>query len=254
MTTIKQKLIKTAIERKQQIELSRNDPNVFREYVIKDDRTGLPIIQNNIHKSWIKHIQHCKNIGKHCAILAPWGHGKSIQIAIAETLWIIGPNPALRVKIVNSSDTYATDRVKAIRTYIQFDKEYKQVFPGIERDIDQEWTNHRIYLKRKGHAIDPTIEARGIMSTGVGGRADVIIFDDPVDEKSINSQLIRDNIRQQYKVAWMPRLVDDGFVYYICTRWHEDDLTKTIIESKRFSVLIQRISEDFEYIEEEVIE
>ena len=52
----------------------------------------------------------------------------------------------------------------------------------------------------------------------------------------------------------MPRLVSNGFVLYIATRWHDDDLTKTIMESGSYSVMIQRISEDFEYIEQEVVE
>lgn len=236
------------------IKKAQKDSNNFREYVIKDDRTGDKITQEDIHKSWIDHIKHCHDIGKHCAILAPWGHGKSVQIAIAETLWLIGHNQALRIKIINSSDTYAMDRVKALSNYIEHDIEYKSVFPAVEKDINQQWTDHRLYLKREGHAIDPTIEARGITATGVGGRADVLIFDDPVDENSITSEKIRENIRQKYQNLWVPRLVDDGFIYYICTRWHEDDLTKTIIESGRYSVLVQRVSEGYEYIEQEVIE
>lgn len=242
-----------AIRKKKAIE-SRTDCNKFREFLIKDDRNGEMVTQGEIHKSWIEHIKRCKEAGKHCAILAPWGHGKSVQIAIAESLFLIGHNPQIRIKIINSSDTYAMDRVKAIKNYIEHDEEYHLVFPDVKRDKNQQWTDHRIYVERKSKAIDPSIEARGITATGVGGRADVLIFDDPVDENSIHSERVRETIRNKYQNLWMPRLVDTGFVYYIATRWAEQDLTQTIIESGRYLVLVQRISNDFEYITQEIIE
>lgn len=242
-----------AIRLKNIHEARRND-NAFREFFIKDDKTGNSIMQEAIHKSWIEHIYRCKVAKKHCAILSCWGHGKSVQIAIAETLRIIGKNQEVRIKIINSSDEYAMDRVKTIKNYIEYDENFQAVYPKVKKDSGQQWTDHRIYVQRKSKAIDPTVEARGILSVGVGGRADVLIFDDPIDERSIHSEQVRLTIREKYQNLWVPRLVDDGFVYYICTRWAQSDLTKTIIESGSYMVLIQRVSEDFEYIEQEIVE
>ena len=249
------------------MEKIKRDPNKFREYVIKNDRGGF-LKQEAIHKSWVDHIEYCRKNKKHCAILAPWGFGKSVQVAIAETLRIVGSNPNVRIKIVNAIDQYAVDRVKTLRNYIEHSLEYQSVYkevitfdPTTNEKIakkliekgEGDWSAHRIYVKRESMSIDPTIEARGITSTGISGRADVIIFDDPIDIDSVTSEKARAEARLSYRNVWMSRLVDTGFVMYICTRWHDEDLTKEIIDSEQYSTLIQRISDDFKSIEQERI-
>jgi len=230
--------------------IARKDANKFREYVIKNDRDGKFVKQEPLHTSWVSHIEYCKSIGKHCAIISMWGHGKSVQVAIAESLRIIGKNPNVRIKIINAIDQYAIDRVKTLRNYIENSDQYHHVYPDIQRG-EGDWTAHRIYVQRDSMSIDPTIEARGILSTGISGRADVLIFDDPVDVDSITSEKIRESARMAYRNVWMSRLVDTGFVLYICTRWHDEDLTKEIIDSGRYSVLIQRVSQDMTKITQE---
>ncbi len=176
----------------------------------------------------------------------------STQVAIAESLRMIGENKNIRIKIVCCADTFATDRVKVLKNYIDNDEDFQAVYPDIQSDDGQQWTQHRIYVQRDSQAIDPTIEARGILSKGVSGRADVLIFDDPVDDESIYSEPVRDSTRRAYQNVWMSRLVDTGFVLYIATRWADEDLTKTIMESGRYGILTQRVSEDFECIEQEL--
>lgn len=176
----------------------------------------------------------------------------SVQIAIAESLRIVGNNHNVRIKIINAIDQYAIDRVKTLRNYIENSEEYNRVYPHVQRG-EGDWTAHRIYVQRDSMSIDPTIEARGILSTGISGRADVLIFDDPVDVDSITSEKVRDSARMAYRNVWMSRLVDTGFVIYICTRWHDEDLTKEILDSGGYSVLIHRVSQSLNCITQERI-
>ena len=70
------------------------------------------------------------------------------------------------------------------------------------------------------------MEACGVLSTGVGGRADRIIFDDVVDlRNAVTMPALRDQVKQAVYGVWLNLLTPDGQAIYIATPWHEDDLT-----------------------------
>ena len=53
------------------------------------------------------------------------------------------------------------------------------VYPGLKEDKSvREWRKNSLIVERNIEVTDPSIEAHGILTTGVGGRADIIIFDD----------------------------------------------------------------------------
>lgn len=226
--------------------------SAFLQSVLKDQDTGENIKLAQLHRSWVKHIEFCFQKGFYAGILAPWGHGKSSICSIGLPLYLVGVNPAERIKLVSNTDTNARKRVMTIRNYILESRDYKSVFPGIEPDPDSQWTQHELYVKRATRAVDPSIEAQGMLGQGTGGRCSVFIFDDPVDEKSLSSPKIRETISTTFKNVWLPRLEPGGRIVYIATRWHEKDLTGEMMENEKFCFLVQRISKDFKSIEEEI--
>jgi hypothetical protein len=108
-------------------------------------------------------------------------------------------------------------------------------------------------VERSGGAVDVSVSARGVLSTGVGGRADLLIFDDVVDQKNaILFPKMRRKVIDSFGQTWMSRLEPDGRALFIGTPWHLEDLTHVLLEQASWSVLRMPISEDCTRIDMEI--
>lgn len=186
-----------------------------------------------------------------------YSHNTQI-IAVALPLYFLGKDPACRIKMVCLSDKAAKERLGAIRAYISTDADYQGVFPHIKPDKNQEWTRHTIYVERNTIAKDASIDTYGVVSSGIGGRCDLLIVDDIFDQRTAVSQpATREQIIATFNQVWLSRVEPSGQVVIICTRWHELDLAGDILSDegklKRYGVLIQRVSDDMTHINCEVI-
>ena len=195
-----------------------DDPVLFVETVFRDN-TGRQVRCGTIHKSWQAHIDYCWAHGKHAVILAAFGHGKTVQIVIGRTLYEIGRNPNLRCKIVSSVDNpNAVERVAAAAKVIRGNPYYRKVFPKVLPSKISSWSAHRFFVERDPSidSIDATLEARGIFSAGIGARADLLVFDDPVDQKNaIDQPSLRQKVIDNFENVWLSRLEPTGRVIYI---------------------------------------
>lgn len=229
-------------------DLARQKINAFIEYTYKDE-SGRQVTQAAIHKEIQWHIDEClRRDLQNCGVLAPWGHGKTEQV-LARVLDAIGKNRNIRTQIICNADENATARVGAVKRYIEEDEEYQAVYPGIVPAKD-DWGKHKITIQRDSKAKDGTLESWGITSAGTGSRADLQIFDDPVDlRNAILNPALREQVKQSFYNVWMSRLVPTGYRVYIATVWHEDDLTNELLRNKEWNFLVMRISEDFSCIE-----
>jgi hypothetical protein len=238
------------------IRLARENRDVFKSYVLKDD-AGAEITQGEIHKSWSAHEERVAGLKKYCGIIAPWGHGKTEQCVIGDTLFDLARNPNLRIKIISNSDANARKRIMSIRKYIESSPEFRRVFPEIVRDTSGAWNDHELFIKRDGYSKDPSIEGAGIFSSGVGGRADKLVFDDPVDLKNaIQEPGSRVRVIEAAKQTWLSRLDPrEGVLNYvqvlwIATVWHVDDATCSwVMKNSEFCVLLQSVNETMDAIE-----
>lgn len=232
--------------------LARTDTNIFIEYVGKDSK-GCKLIQGDIHKEIQFHIDECRRLGiQNCGILAPWGTGKTEQVAIMRALDFIGKDKNIRAQIICNTDDNAAQRVGSVSKYIKEDRDYKAVYQDIlpgGQDSDS-WGKHRIVVNRDSRSKDGTLEAWGITTSGTGSRADLQIYDDPVDMRNaILNPAMRKQVKESFKNVWMSRLVPGGFRIYIATIWHDDDLTSELLKHPEWCFLVMRVSEDFKSIE-----
>ena len=235
------------------IRLARKDANTFIEFVIKDAQTGELVRQSPMHISWQSHIDYCWSIEKCAGILGHWGSGKTIGIAVARTLFEIGKNPNIRIKLVSNSDDRAKERVSAIKEYIESSEEYHQVFPNIKPDFNR-WGSLSIKVVRSVASPDATLTAHGVLSSGIGGRADLLVFDDIVDERnSLLQPRMKAQVKSTFSNTWMGRLESNGRVVNICTRWTMDDITADLLKSPAWLWLIQKIAPNKEYIIEQIV-
>ncbi len=232
----------------------------YAGFVLRDNH-GHRIRQAILHRTWYVHVTACWAAGKHPAILAPWAHGKTQQLVIALPTWLVGADQSLRMKVVCNTDNTAMRRTMGISTILR-SPYYRLTFPEV-RPVSAEkaartgqqskWTQHDIYLDRPGFALDPTFQAVGVLSGGLGARCDLLIFDDVIDQKNaIDHPADRERVIANIDNVWMSRLESDGRCLYLGNMWHQADFSHKILERSAWCVLRQWISDDFQRIEQEV--
>ena len=228
---------------------SRTDLGSFIELCACDDH-GAHLELAPLHHAWIQHVNYCWRRGYRAMIMAHFGSGKSSCLAVPLLAHIIGKDPNVRIKIITNDDDSASKRVGAVRKILETCI-YQQVYPHITQGST--WTGHELYVKRIGHAVDPTIQARGVFTTGIGGRADVELFDDVVDQKNSMDASQRKRVLSLVEETWLSRLEPDGKVLMIGTCWHQDDAMHHLMQRRRWCTLRQRVSDDCTQILQEVL-
>jgi hypothetical protein len=245
------------------IELARISFPHFMEYVIKDSHTGETIDLSDVHKSWCDHIKFCMGSQYDCGILSMWGYGKSSVVAVALPLFLIGQRVwdetksdwnylgrNLRIGLVCNADGNASKRTNSIGMYIKGSQEYHKVFPWVVPGKDRPWNDHRLEVERDVIAPEGTVEAYGIDSTGTGSRFDIMIYDDPVDQKDSDSETTRKSRIGKINNVWSSRIEPHGKSFWIATRWHKHDATHEQLQKDTWRFVVQAITDDFDRIVE----
>jgi hypothetical protein len=194
---------------------ARLDVNVFAQWCF-----GL--VPGDIHRRMHTHYDAYDRAG----VLAPADHGKTTQFLV-RIIWTMGREPDALHKLVCSTDDVAVDRLKFIRETIERNEKVRFVFPSLKKSpFVDDWGKMSLTIMRRLTSKDPTIEAAGVLTTGTGGRADYLWFDDIVDyNNAIKYPTARKQVIQTVKSVWIPMLGPKGKARYIATRWHTEDAT-----------------------------
>ncbi len=203
----------------------REDSSAFVDYIF--GYTSSPF-----HKKWHKYIRE----GNSGLILAFRGSGKTEQITIGNSLWEIGNDPDIRIKIVTETDDLAEKILSKISETILFNERYKEVFPNVIKSDTNSWNKHELTVKRDKAQKDPTIESCSILSASTGKRADLIHYDDVVGMKnSLINPGMREIVKEAFRSNWQ-KVLD---IYNPKTRWvmtatpwHINDLVSELSHNK----------------------
>ncbi len=212
---------KAAAKLAQRLLKARTDFTTFVEVVVRNDH-GDHLDLATFHRQWITHVDYCWQRGLHCLLIAPFGHGKTSSFAVPLIAWMMGRDPNTRAKIVTNEDGSATKRVGLAKSIIE-SASFRAVFPTCVKG--DKWSEHELFLKRGGLAVDPSLQARGIFTKGIGGRADLVLFDDVVDQLNSADAEQRKKVLAIVEGTWLSRLEPDARVLYVGTPWHLDDAT-----------------------------
>lgn len=222
----------------------QSNPNYFIEYAGSyNEKEWLG--QATLHIEWNEALSKYQYV----LMICPREHGKTTQIVL-RIIWELGKNPNLRVKLVCQSDDIAIKRLMAIIDHIENNPRVREVFPDLKPADRGAWTKSQIYILRQvvGYT-DPSMEACGILSTAVGGRADLLIFDDPVDfRNAIQQPALRETVSEAYDNVWMNVVEENGRVWYIATLWHKRDLTHRLLENKTYFKITDSINDELDPI------
>ena len=231
-----------------EVRQARVDFTSFVKLCVVDEAAN-PFKLEDMHLYWHRHVAWCWRKGYKAGIMAHWGGGKSAGLVVPLPAWLLGANPNLRIKIVCSSTELARERVEAVKTLITSPL-YRRVFPHIKPG--KSWKSSEFTVVRTGQMADQSLQAKGVFGKGVGKRADVLIFDDVVDQLNATVPEQRKKVREFISNTWLGRLTAGGKVLWISTPWNTDDATYHIMKRPNWCFLVQRVAEDMSYIEQEI--
>lgn len=213
--------------------LARDDPNHFCSFVLRDEKTGAPIIQAPMHKEWHRILDEEDRV-------VFWSHvegGKTNQIAIGRVLFDLGRDPTLRIAIISNTSDMAMKITRQIGQYIERSAQLKMVFPHLQPTDDPRlpWKSRALTIRRPGvGSKDPTIQACGVHGNILGSRIDLLVLDDFLDYENTNTPAPRIDVWRWVRSTLFSRLTEHARVIVIGNAWHPDDAMHLMEKQPRF--------------------
>ena len=151
--------------------------------------------------------------------------GKSLMISIYYPAWYLGKHPEHKLIMASHTSDLAVDMARKVRNLMQSD-EYRKIFPGVQIAADA-----------KAAGKWNTTKGGEVFAVGVGGAlagrgAHLIVVDDPLSEQDIKAGNTDglDTIYEWYRAGLRTRLMPDGKIAILHTRWHQRDLIGRLIK------------------------
>jgi predicted phage terminase large subunit-like protein len=179
--------------------------------------------------------QHADRLKKYLQ-LWPRGHGKTTGI-ILYILWLIGNYPNIHIQIVSKTASQAEQICTAIMTIIEQDSNYTRLFGNLKPDQPIKWTSQQFIVNRTEISKNPTLKSSGLMGPITGGRNDLIICDDIIDEENVRTHLQIEKANTWFNKILYPTLYPWGGIVVIGTRWSYADLYTELLDKWPHSVL-----------------
>jgi predicted phage terminase large subunit-like protein len=160
---------------------------------------------------------------KRLIIAMPPAHAKSVYSSHNFPAFWLGNNPRDKIIAASHTQPFAAEIGAKVRNLIN-NPYYKQLFDiGISPDTRAK--------DRWDTTSGGEYYTTGVGGTVVGRRANLILVDDPYKSKLVAySATERKKISDWFFVDVVPRLLPNGVIVIIATRWHEDDLTGEILK------------------------
>lgn len=164
---------------------------------------------------------------KRLMIFAPPRHTKSELASRRFPAWYIGKNPDKQIICATYGQEFADDFGHDVRQIVRGER-YKLIFPGCELSEDSQAKN-KWRTKQGGIYISV-----GVDGPLTGRGANIALIDDPIkSKKEADSETYRNNVWNWYTSVFRTRLMPDGAVVLVMTRWHEDDLAGRLLEQSK---------------------
>lgn len=166
-----------------------------------------------------------QNIKNRIAVSMAPRMGKSQMISIYYPAWYLGRHPDHKVIVASHTADLAVVMARKVRNLIQ-SPEYARIFPGT-----------KIASDAKAAAQWNTTQGGEYFAIGVGGAlagrgAHLIIADDPLSEQDIKAGNTNslDNAYEWFSAGLRTRLMPDGKICVLHTRWHQRDLIGRLLK------------------------
>ena len=217
-----------ALEAKQKADAARADLIEFCKLMQADYTVGKHhriladlLMEIEIGKDYDQDGVEVDETGKdRICVNIPPRHGKSQLVSIYFPAWFLGRNPDKKVMMVSHTTDLAVDFGRKVRNLIST-PDYQLVFPNVQLASDSKSAG------RWNTNMGGEYYACGIGSSIAGRGAHLLLIDDPHSEQDVlNGNFdVFDKAYEWFTYGARTRLMPNGRVAIIQTRWHLDDLT-----------------------------
>ena len=149
----------------------------------------------------------------------PPRHGKSQMVSIYFPAWYLGRNPDKKVLMVSHTGDLAVDFGRKVRNIVDCDA-YKEIFRAVTLAPDSKSAG------RWNTNMGGEYFACGVGSALAGRGAHFLIVDDPFSEQDVlgGNYEVFDRVYEWFTYGARTRLMPQGKVAIVHTRWHPNDL------------------------------
>lgn len=201
------------------VRLARVDCATFNAFVLRDEETNAPIVNEPMHEEWHSFLDQ----SKFSVIWASTESGKSTQISVGRTLWKLGLNRSRRFLIISNTDGLAQKIARQIGKYISESRELRLVFPDLKPDKNMPWTAHSLYVERDTLARDPSVQTCGMHGNILGSRLSDVVVDDILDHENTRTEAQRVEVERWIGSTLDNRLIANGTITFLSMVWDADD-------------------------------
>jgi len=162
---------------------------------------------------------------KRLMVFLPPRSSKSVICSKLFPAWYMGRNPEHEILTVSHSDQLSSDFGRSVRDLVNTD-EYHNVFQGVSLRSDV-----RAAGKWKTNQ-GGTYYAAGVRSQIAGRGAHIAILDDVMSEEDSYSESGRKYVKDWYPAGLRTRIMPNGSILIINTRYHYDDLCGWLLKQQ----------------------
>lgn len=205
------------------------------------------LIDNNKHdfRWFCEKVMGCKIIGDfHQMVLKGWqlflyprGTLKTTIYTKYRAIWELLKDPNKRILIVTLNNELAASIMRFIKEELTSNPYLKiaGLTPKKEKGQDVKWTENRLLIKRTKVFSEASITAVGVGSSITGQHFDLQIYDDIINETTINTKSLRNKTYDWYKYS-LSLLEPHGQISVVGTRYHDDDVYDKLIDSEDYEI------------------
>jgi predicted phage terminase large subunit-like protein len=160
---------------------------------------------------------------KRLIITMPPRHCKSLLCSQYFPAWYLGKNPTRQIITASYGDELARDFGRKVRNTIA-ENEFKQIF---DTSLSDDSSSQNKFNTKEGGVY---------VATGIGGAitgrgADLAIIDDAIKgRQDADSEQIRKKVWEWYTSVLRTRMMPNGAIIVVGTRWHKDDLIGRLLK------------------------
>jgi len=162
---------------------------------------------------------------KRLMVFLPPRSSKSVLCSKLFPAWYIGRNPEHEIMTVSHSDQLASDFGRSVRDIVTTEQ-FQEIFRGVTLRNDV-----RAAGKWKTNQ-NGTYYAAGVRSQIAGRGAHIAILDDVMSEEDSYSEAGRRYVKEWYPAGLRTRIMPNGAILIINTRYHFDDLCGWLLKQQ----------------------
>ena len=162
---------------------------------------------------------------KRLMVFLPPRSSKSVICSKLFPAWYIGRNPEHEILTVSHSDQLSSDFGRSVRDVVN-SEQFQEIFKGVSLRTDV-----RAAGKWKTNQ-NGTYYAAGVRSQIAGRGANIAILDDVMSEEDSYSEAGRRYVKEWYPAGLRTRIMPNGSILIINTRYHFDDLCGWLLKQQ----------------------